>query len=176
MWVKSITVLNDYDTSLTFTSVLVAQLCLTFCNAWTLTHQAPLSMEFSSKNTGVSSHSLLQGILPTQGSNPCLLHCRQILTVWATREASAFTRLACNSLPNRFLLRGRSSLYKMHCGHINLYYSEQNQFRWQISVFLGTFKFSLNWKAIKSLCLQIIHLIVPQIWQSSWYQAVFTRS
>ena len=26
MWVKSITVLNDYDTSLTFTSVLVAQL------------------------------------------------------------------------------------------------------------------------------------------------------
>ena len=101
MWVKSITVLNDYDTSLTFTSVLVAQLCLTFCNAWTLTHQAPLSMEFSSKNTGVNSHSFLQGILPTQGSNPCLLHCRQILTVRATREASAFTRLACNSLPNR---------------------------------------------------------------------------
>ena len=77
---------------------------------------------------------------------------------------------------DRFLLRGRGSLHKMHCGHINLYYSEQNQFCWQISVFLGTFKFSLNWKAIKSLCLQIIRLIVPQIWQSSWYQAVFTRS
>ena len=28
------------------------------------------------QNTGVSNHSLLQGILPTQGSNP---HCRQIL-------------------------------------------------------------------------------------------------
>ena len=27
----------------------------------------------------VSSHSLLQGIFPTQGSNPGLLHCRQIL-------------------------------------------------------------------------------------------------
>ena len=31
------------------------------------------------KNTGVSSHSLLQGILPTQRWNPGLLHCMQIL-------------------------------------------------------------------------------------------------
>ena len=42
----------------------------------------------SGKNTGVDSHSLLQGIFLTQGSNPGLLHCRQILyTIWATREA-----------------------------------------------------------------------------------------
>ena len=31
------------------------------------------------KNTGVFCHVLLQGILPTQGSNLHLLHCRQIL-------------------------------------------------------------------------------------------------
>ena len=31
------------------------------------------------KNTGVSCHFFLQGIFPTQGSNPGLLHCRQIL-------------------------------------------------------------------------------------------------
>ena len=31
------------------------------------------------KNTGVGCHALLQGISPTQGSNPGLLHCRQIL-------------------------------------------------------------------------------------------------
>ena len=31
------------------------------------------------KNTGVGSHSLLQGNVLTQGSNPGLLHCRQIL-------------------------------------------------------------------------------------------------
>ena len=30
------------------------------------------------KNTGVDCHSLLQGISPTQGLNPGLLHCRQI--------------------------------------------------------------------------------------------------
>ena len=34
---------------------------------------------FPGKNTGVGSHSLLQGIFPTQGSNPSLLHCKQIL-------------------------------------------------------------------------------------------------
>ena len=31
------------------------------------------------KNTGVGSHSLLQGIFPIQGSNPGLAHCRQTL-------------------------------------------------------------------------------------------------
>ena len=31
------------------------------------------------QNTGAGSLSLLQGIFPTQGSNPGLLHCRQIL-------------------------------------------------------------------------------------------------
>ena len=35
--------------------------------------------DYASKNTGVSCHFLLQGIFPTQGSNPRLLHCRQIL-------------------------------------------------------------------------------------------------
>jgi len=29
--------------------------------------------------TRVGSHSLLQGVFPTQGSNPSLLHCRRIL-------------------------------------------------------------------------------------------------
>ena len=31
------------------------------------------------KNTGVGCHSILQGMFPTQGLNPGLLHCRQIL-------------------------------------------------------------------------------------------------
>ena len=31
------------------------------------------------KNTGVVCHALLQGIVPTQGLNPGLLHCRHIL-------------------------------------------------------------------------------------------------
>ena len=39
------------------------------------------------KNTGVGCHALLQGIFLTQGWNPCLLHCRQIIYRWATGEA-----------------------------------------------------------------------------------------
>ena len=38
--------------------------------------------DFPVKNTGLGCHFLLQGIFPTQGSNPhllCLLPCRQIL-------------------------------------------------------------------------------------------------
>ena len=48
---------------------------------WTIACQAPLlcPWDFQGKNTGVSCHFLLQGIFLTQGSNPGLLHCRQIL-------------------------------------------------------------------------------------------------
>ena len=35
--------------------------------------------DFPGKDTGVGGHFLLQGIFPTQGSNPGLLHYRQIL-------------------------------------------------------------------------------------------------
>ena len=35
--------------------------------------------DFPGKDTGVGCHFLLQGLFPTQGSNPGLLHCRQIL-------------------------------------------------------------------------------------------------
>ena len=37
--------------------------------------------DYPGKNTGVGCHFLFHGILifPTQGLNPCLLHCRQIL-------------------------------------------------------------------------------------------------
>ena len=44
---------------------------------WTVACQAPLSMGFPGKNTGVGCHFLLQGIFPTQESNlhlPWLLH------------------------------------------------------------------------------------------------------
>ena len=35
----------------------------------------------------MGSHSLLHGIFPTQGSNPCLLHCRQIFYRLSHQEA-----------------------------------------------------------------------------------------
>ena len=57
--------------------VLFAQ-SLTGCvTPQTVVLQAPLSMNFPGKNTGVGCHFLLQGISQTQGLNPCfwgLLH------------------------------------------------------------------------------------------------------
>ena len=46
---------------------------LTLCDPIDHSPQTPLSMDFSDKNTGVGWHFLLQGIFPTQGSNPHLL-------------------------------------------------------------------------------------------------------
>ena len=43
--------------------------------------------DFPGKDTGVGCHFLLQGIFPTQGSNPGLLHCRQIL-YWLSYKGS----------------------------------------------------------------------------------------
>ena len=53
----------------------VTQLCLTLCNPMDYTYSPWNSL---GQNTGVGSLSLLQGIFPTQGSNPGLLHCRWI--------------------------------------------------------------------------------------------------
>ena len=53
-----------------------------FVTLWTVAHQDPRPQDSPGKNTGVGCHTLLQGIFPTQGSNPCLLcllHCRWIL-------------------------------------------------------------------------------------------------
>ena len=46
--------------------------------------------DFPGKSTGVGSHSLLQGIFPTQRSNPGLPHWGGLLTVWATRETQLY--------------------------------------------------------------------------------------
>ena len=54
-------------------SVKVTQAWPTLCDPMDCTWNSP------GQNIGLGSRSLLQGIFPTQGSNPGLLHCRQIL-------------------------------------------------------------------------------------------------
>ena len=48
--------------------------------------------DFPGKSTGVGCHFLLPGIFLTQGLNPDLLHSRQTLNLWATREAQLSQR------------------------------------------------------------------------------------
>ena len=69
--------------------------------------------ESPGQSTAVGSLSLLQGIFPTQGSNPGLPHCRQILYSWATREAPLSPREMANeqtgNLPSVFQVKVKKS-------------------------------------------------------------------
>ena len=59
---------------------LVAQLCLTLCDPMDCGPPgSSVHRDSPGKNIGMGCHALLQGIFPTQGLNPGLLHCRQIL-------------------------------------------------------------------------------------------------
>ena len=51
------------------------------------------------KNTGVGCHALLQGIFPTQGSKPGILHCRQILYHLSHQEAHILSHNKRKILP-----------------------------------------------------------------------------
>ena len=50
-----------------------------FVSPWAVAHQAPLSMGILQARILECCQALLQGIFPTQGSNPGLPHCREIL-------------------------------------------------------------------------------------------------
>ena len=77
---------------------LVAQLCPTLCDPMDCSLPGPsVHWDSPGKNTGVGCHALLQGIFPTQGSNPGLPHCRWILyhlSHWGSWSWSSSNTLA----------------------------------------------------------------------------------
>ena len=54
--------------------ICVCSVVALFVTPWAVACQAPLYMEFYRQEYGVCCHILLQGIFPTQGSNPCHLY------------------------------------------------------------------------------------------------------
>ena len=72
--------------------VLVTQSCPTLCNLMDCSMPGSSVHGISpSRNTGIGSHFLLQGILPTQRSNQGLPHCSQILYLLSyLREAHSW--------------------------------------------------------------------------------------
>ena len=67
---------------------LVAQLCPTLCNPMDCSPPgSSVHGDSPGKNTEVGCHALLQGIFPTQGSNPGVPHCRQILYCLGQQES-----------------------------------------------------------------------------------------
>ena len=74
-----------------------AQSCLTLCDPMDCSLDPSVHRNSPGKNTGVGYHALLQGIFPTQGSNPGLLHCRRIL-YRLSHQGSSFHFQAWNIL------------------------------------------------------------------------------
>ena len=65
---------------------VLSQSCLTFCGSMDCIPPGSSVHEILQARVGVGCHFLLQGIFPIQGSNPCLLHSRQIFYHCATWE------------------------------------------------------------------------------------------
>ena len=74
--------------------VKVTQSCPTLCDPMDYTIYGILQARI----LGVGSLSLLQGILPTQGSNPGLLHCSQTLYQLSHKESLAESEEELKSL------------------------------------------------------------------------------
>ena len=77
--------------------VKVAQSCPTLCDPMDCS-----SWNSPGQNTGVSSLSLLQGILPTQGLNPGLPHCRWILYQLSHKESPRIPEWVTYPFSSRF--------------------------------------------------------------------------
>ena len=90
---------------------LVAWLCPTLCDPMTVNLQAPLSMSIPSQEYWCGWPFLLQGIFPTQGFNPSLLHCRQSLYLSATKEALR-AHLNISKSEEMFAISGQSELIR----------------------------------------------------------------
>ena len=73
---KMFIIVFTYNTKV---KMLNIQLCPTLGPHELLPTRLLCPWDFPHMNTGMGSHSILQGIFPTQGLNPGLLHCRQIL-------------------------------------------------------------------------------------------------
>ena len=83
---------------------VVAKSHLTLGIPWTVATRLLCPWHFPGKNTGVDCHFLLQGVFPTQGSNPCLFHCRRIIYHWATRAALMHLYTIQNHMQHRCIV------------------------------------------------------------------------
>ena len=111
----------------------------------TVACQAPLCpWNFPGKNTGVGTHSLLQGIFSTQESNSGLLYCRQIL-YHLSHQGSP------NQLKVPFLVRARmeGTLRESHSTACDLSQWRQPRPRWELIAFSKRRRKESFWPSIQ---------------------------
>ena len=130
---------------------LVAQSCPTLCDP--MDYSPPGSSvhgDSPGKNTGVGCHALLREIFWTQGSNPGLLHCKQILYCLSHQETQE---------SNQGLLHCRKILYQLsYPGSSMLLWSPLYSFLWVEGwVHLSTSHLSI-YSHMLSLLLEMTYL------------------
>ena len=73
---------------------VITQLCPTLCDYMECSPPGSLVYrDFPGKNTGEGCHALLQGIFPTQGSNPGLRHYRWVLYHLSHQGSPGITKI-----------------------------------------------------------------------------------
>ena len=102
-----------------WSEVKVTQSCPSLCH--------PMDCPWNSlgQNTGVGNLSLLQGIFPTQGSNPGLLHCRWILYELSHKGKPKNTGVVSLSLLQWIFPTQELNLGLLHCRQILYQLSSQ---------------------------------------------------
>ena len=88
-----------------------------FVTPWTIAHQAPLSMEFSGQEYCSELPTFLQGIFPTQGWSPSLLHYRQILYLLSHHGSPNFNYF---SLKIYYFFLKLFFIYSLYLAHYSL--------------------------------------------------------
>ena len=109
--------------------VKVAQSCPTL---WR--HELYSPWNATGQSTGMGNLSLLQGIFPTQGSNPGLLHCRRILYQLSHRGSPGILDWAAypfswDLFPPEKILAQESKRGLLHCRRILYQLSHQGAFK-----------------------------------------------
>ena len=91
-------------------------------------HGLYIPWNYVGQNTGMGSSSLLQGVFPTQGSNPCLPHCQEILYQLSHQGSPRITGVGRLSLLQWILLTQELNWGLLHCKQFlyQLRYQESN--------------------------------------------------
>ena len=103
----------------------VAQSCPTLCDPRDCSPPgSSVHGDSPAKNTGVGCHALLQGIFPTQGSNPGLPHCRWILYCLSHQDTTTTATTTASNTECTWYLQRLDYSHHILCLHVPSLHSE----------------------------------------------------
>ena len=138
-----------------------AQSCPALWNSWTITHQTPFPWNFPGKNTGVGCHFLLQGILPTEGSNLHFLGLLHRFGRFFTTEPAAAAAKSLQSFPTLCDPRDSSPPGSPIPGIL-----QARTLEWVAIAFSNAWKWKVKVKSLETPNSLYSILILPAAWTS----------